>query len=136
HELPGRGPGHGPPRQRHPAGHRRRPQGPVRERREADRRDGPGVQPRRRGPRPPAARDRHRRRRPAPPRQGGRGHLDGPLHHARRGVAVGPGDLLLRLLPQPRGGHDHRGQPRGRPHDQLAGRRRQDHLDVQADRLL
>ncbi len=56
--------------------------------------------------------DRHRRRRPAPAREGGRGDLDGAVHHARRRLAVGPGDLLLRLLPQPDRPDDDGSQPR------------------------
>ena len=46
HELPLRGPGHGPAHQRHPAGHQRRPQAALPAGRRADRRDGAGVQSR------------------------------------------------------------------------------------------
>ena len=66
--------------------------------------------------------DRHGRRRPAQARKGRRRDLDGALHHPRRGLALGPGDLLLRLLPQSHRPDDHGSDARRRSHDQFPGR--------------
>ena len=66
-----------------------------------------------------------RRGRPAQAREGGRRDLDGPVHHPRRRLAVGPGDLLLRHVPQP-DRLDGDGERQGRrPDDHRPARRRQ-----------
>ena len=57
--------------------------------------------------------------------EGGRGDLDGLVHHARRRVAVGAGDLLLLVLQEPDRAHAHGGQQSGGPDHQLARRRGQ-----------
>ena len=80
--------------------------------------------------------NRHRRRRAAATREGGRGDLNRPVHHARGNHPVGAGDLLLRLLPQPDLADDHGSHPGGRSDHQLAGRGGQDLQARLSDRPL